>query len=436
MPPKVRNAEQRAIATEITTKNPTLWEGYRVISTNDNGRFNRIQLSCRLKHKYGTIAGEMRRGHQCPNSQCVNDKKSATHLRKDENRVINFFGTEAMVAYTFIGVSFSGGGEGLYVEFTCPEGHTNKSAWRTMQAGTRCGHRDCIDALRVQTLLKRSKKKMDKLFSSIGYENHKIIDVFYKPCKNKNLSFVTFTCPEGHVTTSRTNSVLNAKTKCSNMICRVQRQMQNAFSTKEHFFANGKRSLYMGYEYFLLELLATVQNVEDIQTTLDVINQKEYCHMFRYEFKGFVRIYLPDIIVSNRNMCRYYEVKSWWTLNFNGKSSELEQQNLQKWKYAAMAEGAIFDVFVFVRKGTVSCILRIFPDQTCTLYTTFAESENDSKATGSFKVDEFKFKFGNDTDDTDEEHSTSVSDIISGTELFDMEEEDMVQEEYSDSDED
>lgn len=168
--------------------------------------------------------------------------------------------------------------------------------------------------------------------------------------------------------------------------------LRSQYKKKIFTFENGKTSTYMGYENFLLQLLAKKFPIESINTSIDMLLRNEEVQIFPYVFENQQHKYLADIFVKILNEYRrWYEVKSTWTLNRCGKNLKLGEQNLAKWKAATIALNEPFDVFVFAPRGKILSIMRFFPDNTVSTYLTFDQSVDDTGTTGAEKWEGFQF---------------------------------------------
>lgn len=76
-----------------------------------------------------------------------------------------------------------------------------------------------------------------------------------------------------------------------------------------------------GQHEYLLDILRT-KSIK-IKTTIDMLRSGENIAFFAYISGGKLRQYLSDIAVDIGHIHIYFEVKSWWTLNENGRNNEL-----------------------------------------------------------------------------------------------------------------
>lgn len=277
--------------------------------------------------------------------------------------------------------------------------------------GPRCADLHCRNEKFKASHLNNTKSKLELTFKEESFKGFEIIDVFYQYFwYGQNLSMVRFKCPQNHITTTRATHVIHKKTQCNDLICMVQKALRNSFNQKIFTFADNTTSIYMGYEKYLLDILSKKYHTSCINTTLDLISKSEYCHKFRYEHNNKIHCYLPDIVVECYSFHRYYEVKSLYTLNNFGKDPLLGAINLSKWKFAAVCEGKIFDVFIFGTKGEIVYILRIYQDGTLKEFDSYLESEIDTSFSGSVDIENYQFRqIGSQTEETEEETEQFVS---------------------------
>lgn len=64
-------------------------------------------------------------------------------------------------------------------------------------------------------------------------------------------------------------------------------------------FENGKTSCYMGYEHYLLQLLAKKYPIDSIHTSNDMLLRKEEVPLFPYVFDNEHHKYLADSLASS-----------------------------------------------------------------------------------------------------------------------------------------
>lgn len=259
--------------------NEAIWEGYSIVSTNNCGQFNRIQMRCSRNHTVRTNLAEMRKNIQCPDPVCVAAKTYKKRIGSARKKVEEYFGQPEMQNYFFVDVDFFG--ENAFVDFICPKGHQNRSSFRNiLQNNSRCGDQSCVKEKIYKTRIATATKKVENLFAKADMTEYYWVHVHFF----KGNSFVEYFCPEGHYN----NSSYRHNTRCANFIRNVRKAINSRYKIKTHKWPDGSCSDYMGYEHYLLILLNTKFPRSAIATSLDIILKKDDCRIFNYPFGGML----------------------------------------------------------------------------------------------------------------------------------------------------
>lgn len=152
--------------------------GYKLISTEYKGYYNKLEVVCDKGHKYKTNWNVLRVGSGCP--VCYRNRQSSSML-KNFDEIKSFVENEG---FKLISTKKDYNGNYSKLKSICPEGHKLYITWSDFKRGVRCS--ECSGTK------KKTIEEVKQIVAKFGY---KCLSKEYINWKSK----LIFQCPLGHI---------------------------------------------------------------------------------------------------------------------------------------------------------------------------------------------------------------------------------------------